>query len=173
MTKTNPRQVSSATGWRPNSDAVELLRLLHVRRSEEPPVEVVGPRMVGADESGEARALGRLDEAGPAMPTDVVERLQRTSGVPEDEHAGPRDLDGPERARSSDLILPPDALPVPAEEPLDLPSIDGRVGEEGARKGGGLPERAVDRSVRARRDRGSPGHGPRGSRHRLSPDPWR
>jgi hypothetical protein len=102
--------------------------------------------MVRADQPLKVAALRRFDEAGAPVAAHVVERAQCSAVVPDHEYPRAADLDGAERPRPGDLVLPSDALPTSAEQALDLEVVDGGVAEERARKGARSVERATHAS---------------------------
>jgi hypothetical protein len=94
-------------------------------RGEQPPVEAVRPRVVGAlQRLPLARALAD-DRA--AVAADVDERAQDAVVVADEEHRGVAGARGVERAGLGDLVRARDVLPEAAEDSLLLHLQRGRV----------------------------------------------
>ena len=97
----------------------EVRDFVHVRRAEQPPVEVVGPRVVRALDAAGKTPCGSEAELGSAVPAHVVERIHpgRTA---RDDDALAEQLSDEELAGRLDLFGPPRADPHPREQLLHL-----------------------------------------------------
>ncbi len=122
---------------------VERLVLVHVGRPDEPPVEVVGPRVIRALEGlvdVPARAQpGLVEQLRPSMGADVVEAAELAVPIARDDHGLAGHVANEEVARVRDLLRPADADPVAPPDALALVRVDrlGRVVESRTRVGRG------------------------------------
>ena len=76
-TRTRPPSDRAADLEQAEAGAVEVLDPVHVRRGDEPAVEVVGPGVVRALDARADLALGLLDEARAAVAAGVEEGARR------------------------------------------------------------------------------------------------
>ena len=108
--------------------AIEALDLLHGGGDAEPPVQAVGPGMVGAPDRIGEPALRLRAEPRPPVPTDVEEGPGQAITAPDDEEALADDLGDVIGAGVGDQLGPAEAEPVAGEDPLHLLAEDHLVG---------------------------------------------
>ena len=118
----------------PVAGRVEALDPVHVRGGAQRAVQVVGPGVVGAPQAPFDTALALGDQAGAAVPADVVEGARAAVLAPDHDDAVATDLAHQEVPGLAHLGDMPDADPARSEDLLQLPVEDGRVGERGGRQ---------------------------------------
>ena len=94
----------------------EIFHTVELGRIQEPAVERVTPAVITAAERL-AGPLARRDGPGPVT-ADVGESPDAGVRPPGDEERLAGDLGGEERAGGRDLVLAPDELPRPREDPI-------------------------------------------------------
>src|ERR1700682_910079 len=109
--------------------------LVHVRRAEEPAIEIVGPAMIGALDASREIPLARRADARAAVPADVVERPQDDRAIAHDDDAFAGKFAQEIIARVGDALGPAGAEPAMEVEAPHLPAKNCRVGVVTRRKG--------------------------------------
>ena len=115
-------------GSSPNRVGSKSVDVLGVRRAQQPTVQAVGPRVVGAAQRLRAARGRRIgvrvdrDDLRAAMPADVEEGVQRARLVRRDEDALAGDVDHGETVRlgQAELVPPPDAEPLALQHHVAL-----------------------------------------------------
>ena len=123
-----------ADGDQAVAGGIEVLDTVHVRRGAQGTVEVVGPGVVGTPEAPLDTPIAVGDQASAAVTADVVEGPRPAVLAADHDDAVAADLPHQEAARLAHLRDVPDADPAGAEDLLQLPVQNRRVGEGGGRQ---------------------------------------
>ena len=116
---------------------------VHVGRSDEPALEVVGPGVVRALDALADAGFGLGEQAGPPVPADVIEGANLVVLAPDDDQALVGDLAEDGIAGIGDLVLAADEDPHPGEEPFALLEEVIRVDVIAGRQGPGVERQGV------------------------------
>ena len=112
----------------------EVRDLLHVRRADQPPVEIVGPRVIRTLDAAGERPLELGAQPGAAMTADVVERVDAPGRRARDDDALAEELadeelaraDRPARSRPAQTHIRPNRPPSPRLKYAAIDVVRGR-----------------------------------------------
>src|SRR5450631_845326 len=134
--------------------AIEIRKALAHRHADQAAVMAIAPAVIGAGDGG--RAIARsIEQAGAAVPADIVKPADRSIPVPHHQHALGSQIEGLVVARARYRVHVTDDLPARHQHPLDFEPGETRVAVDPGRQRMRLADKGVAVEIR----RGLAGHG--------------